>query len=502
MGRPDIARWTFFSALSFFVHLSVVVLWILAEPSDHNLPRIYLHEVVGVPMETRSKARTPQPLERDGHDEGRDEVVPEQEHAEGPTQEATSQPPEQRPPQKGVEAVPAEALEKLAQAEPAQPPEKATKIEPPEEPQRPEPPEPPEPPIPVEEDGTRPTPAEDEAEPQPSTSGAAEEPTEGEPPLTPEEILALPEAQSEEEEQQRLERVLVDGSKVVVLLRTQRITESQNAGAVRRAMRAVPGYELYLGQSAFDPLTDFEWMMARNPNLSSTTTTALMAQLAVDADRAKAAVARIPEKGAGVAWSERGGVATARVTGQPQRKAIRRVGWAVVGSPEPLYLAGPRRWVEETAPGAAGAVDESPIADLLQVRISGEPADLTIATGRMGSLFGSQRSSAPSVEGLLLAMRFDDTDTIAVRLWLRTEDEARRFVGQAQRELERINDNAMARLFDLTTIAGRLEIHQQGPEVTAYARLEPEQTARLLNLVAVMLQRGRAEGSRDSSHSN
>jgi hypothetical protein len=99
-------------------------------------------------------------------------------------------------------------------------------------------------------------------------------------------------------------------------------------------------------------------------------------------------------------------------------------------------------------------------------------------------------------------MRFGDTDTIAVRLWLRNDDEARRFVGQAQRELARINDNAMARLFDLTTIAGSLELHQRGAEVTAYARLDPEQTGRLLNLVAVMMQRGQANGSRGSSHSN
>lgn len=492
MGRPHVARWTLFTALSFFMHLSIVVVWVLSEPSDNNLPRIYLHEVVGVPMETRSKARTPQPIER----EGRDEVLPEREPTEL-SKEITPQRPVEPPPQKGVEAIPAETLEKVAKAVPVPPPEEIVEAEPREEAPQPETAAPT---LPVDEEGTRPNATEEIRPDQSPDAENADSPTEEEEPLTPEEILALPEALPEEE--QRLERVLVDGSKVVVFMRTQRITESQNASAVRRAMRAVPGYKLYLGQSAFDPLTDFEWMMARNPNLSSTTTTALMAQLAVDEDRAKAAVARIPENGASVAWSERGTAATASVTGEPQRSAIRRVGWAVVGSPEPLYLAGPRRWVERTAPGATNLVTESPIAELLQVRIAGEPADLTIATGRMGSLFGPQNASAPSVEGLLLAMRFDESDTVAVRIWLRTDNEARRFVQQARRELVRINDNAMARLFDLTTIAGLLELHQQGPEVTAYARLDPEQTARLLNLVAVMLQRGQANGSRGSSHSN
>lgn len=495
MGRPPITRWSLFTALSFFAHLSFGVVWVLAEPSDHNLPRIYLHEVVGVPVEKQAASKAPQPIERDG----RDKTVPEQEPTEGQSEKTSPQPPVE-PPRKGVEAVPAKALEKVAKAmppPPPPPPEKAIETEPEEEAPQPEPPAPP---LPVNDEGTRPSPTEEETLAESSNTEANDDSSEQEVPLTPEEILALPEALPEEE--QRLERVLVDGSKVVVFMRTQRITESQNANAVRRAMRAVPGYKLYLGQSAFDPLTDFEWMMARNPNLSSTTTTALMAQLAVDADRAKAAVARIPEQGAGVSWSERGTVATASVSGEPQRSAIRRVGWAVIGSPEPLYLAGPRRWVERTAPIAAGLVTESPIAELLQVRIGGEPADLTIATGRMGSLFGPQSASAPSVEGLLLAMRFDESDTVAVRIWLRTDDEARRFVQIAQRELVRINDNAMARLFDLTTIAGRLEIHQQGPEVTAYARLDPEQTSRLLNLVAVILQRGQANGSRGSSHSN
>jgi hypothetical protein len=73
--------------------------------------------------------------------------------------------------------------------------------------------------------------------------------------------------------------------------------------------------------------------------------------------------------------------------------------------------------------------------------------------------------------------------------------EARHFALQARQELAQMGTHPLARLLDMSAMAGRLELHQEGPEVTAWLPLEPAQTSRLLNLVTVLLGRGNAAGT-------
>jgi hypothetical protein len=163
-----------------------------------------------------------------------------------------------------------------------------------------------------------------------------------------------------------------------------------------------------------------------------------------------------------------------------------------------MFTAGPRRLVERMAPQATKLAGESPIAELQEVRVGGQPADLAVAAGRLGPLFGTAERPGPSVEGVLLALRFGEGDEealAAARLWFKTDRDARRFALEAREQLAQMGTHPLARLLDVSAMAGRLELHQQGAEVTAWLPLEPAQASRLLNLVTVLLNRGNATGA-------
>jgi hypothetical protein len=480
MDRRRIARWTLFAALSAAFHLGVGVSWVLAQPSSSYLPRVFLYEVVGVEVADER----PAPADRDGPGAAASKVAAAP--AAAATQAKVAQ--AKRAGRKG--SGPAESVEAVPATRPAEPRETEAPTQAPQEPQDPRPAGPE-----GSESGQEGAAGDEEG------TEAAQDGSEAPPEISPDDLLALPETISSSEPGATgspLSPILVDKARVVVFVRTQRLAQSPNAGALRRVMRAVPGYQLYLGESAFDPLSDFEWMTARNPNLSSTTTTVLVARLAIDGERARAAVEQIPTPGGTVEWSERGDALVGVHGGEAPSRAWQRVGWALAGEPRTIFMAGPRRWVERAAPGATKLASESPVAELQEVRVGGEPADLAVATGRLGALFGTPEHPGPSVEGVLLAMRFGDGDDdalAAARLWFKTDRDARRFALQARQELAQMGDHPLARLLDVSSMAGRLELHQEGAEVTAWLPLEPAQAQRLLGLVTVLLQRGNASGA-------
>ena len=519
MSKPRaIARWTLPVLLSFALHLSGLVVSLVVWPMDVVLPRIRLQEVVGVPVAaegtpaesaTAAEPASPEPVEPVEPEP----VEPEPAEPEPVEPEPTEEPPlseegalalrqtdqgELQNPLEPVEEPQPEELPEESQESPEEeaeePSEEAPEVseeaeEPSEEAEEPseeaeEPSEEAEEPSEEAEE-----PSEGPSDPREASEGEAE----GEAEPMPSELLSLPEEAGSGEQ---LERLLVENSRVVIHLRTTDLTQSPNAVAVRRTMRAVAGYDLYLGSNAFDPLTDFEWMLVRSPNLSVKTQTRLIARAAVSRARARAAVGRIPAEGIGVRWRElEGGVELGRP--ESPRGEWRQVSWAVLGEEaRTLYVAGPRRWVEREVSHPEEVGRGSPLEELESVRINGEPSDLTVVVGRLRSVFAPSGGRASMIQGLILTARFREESVVVARLWFETSEEARRFVLEAQRGLGQLSTHPLARVLDLERLIEQIELHQQEGEVTAWAELDQGQVTRLFGLVTAMLQR---EGMREDA---
>jgi len=328
--------------------------------------------------------------------------------------------------------------------------------------------------LPTHDQGEVSRPEPDPNIPLPEPEQTPVEPSE---PIEPgSEVLALPGPAAEGD----LSSMLVGGATVALLVRTAELSETVHGRPLREAMRNIPGFRLYLGNSGFDPLTDFSWMSLRTPNPASLRSTSLAAELVVDPDRARATISRLTERRT---TSVRPG------DGGPSRGPS--LEWAMPDPPGNILFAGPSDWVREASEDSVTSAARE-MSEMALVEIDGGPADLLVA---VGSPEGSSDSgmfagtSAPSPTAVILAADFvGEQAHVIIRFWFDDEASATRFSERARAEVEGLSRNPLFRLVDLPSLLESLVLSSHEPRVvTASLQLDAIDIRRALILTGLLV---------------
>lgn len=445
--RSQLLRWFGAVGLSALVHLLVFGLAMARMLAMPELPRVEIIPVRGVPASPFAATAPPEP-EAPPPREPEEPAEPEVPRTEG---EARPEPPPEPPvepsaPAGGAELVERDSGERPPQSEPDEPPEEA-----------------------VDQDQDPPS----EGPEQPP----AEETAEAEPPIE----LALPVAIAEGE----LEGV-VDGAKVALLVRTERISSSPHAQPIRRVIRAVPGFGFYMGERAFDPLTDFRWMSVRTPDLRSVVRTLLVAELAIEGARAKATIDRMAPPGEAMSWAAGEGYDLARA---PEKASppVRTLAWAL-RSEGGLLAIGPEPWVG-TAMESPEALTADPLPTLGEITLRGEEPDLVLAADHLELVVELEGEELAGPSTLVMAARFGEPTPIALRAWFETPEQAERFLAAARGQISRAAEHPLAALVDLPAMVESLELRQEDASLIGTVELSASQAERVLRVAAMILRR-------------
>jgi len=277
---------------------------------------------------------------------------------------------------------------------------------------------------------------------------------------------------------------VTDGAKVALLVRTARVAASPQARDIRKLVRSVPGFDLYMGQSAFDPLTDFQWMLIRTPDLSSLTRTIIISELAVDGERAQATLERMAPRGETMRRSTGEGYTLTRAPAgaHPRQRAL---AWATFET-ERLLAIGPSRWVRRTV-RTPEKLTGDPYPALEEVRLRGEEPDLVLAADHVRAALvvdGQELAAPPAV---VLGVWFGDPSTLVARAWFEDPEDASNFIETLQTRLSDLEQHPWARLIDLPRIVSELEIERDGATATGTLFLSAGQTVRVLRLATLLL---------------
>jgi plasmid stabilization system protein ParE len=286
-----------------------------------------------------------------------------------------------------------------------------------------------------------------------------------------------------------LNKLLPDGAQINILVRTAQLAQSPHAAELRQTIRAVPGFELYFGESGFDPLTDFETMLVRTTDLSSLTHTLIVATLAIADERAEATMRRLPQPDQTVSWRRDRENRWTQAHLPPGREG--NLSWAILRDKQNHYLAGPAPWVTHVLEAPTELTEDEATQQLAAVRLDGEPAHLALVTPS-SQLFvapGVPRGQATS--GLLVAAHFGPSPRIVARQWFTDRSTARRFLERLRQRLSSLHRHPLAGLLDVTSLVENVEFHQQDSQVTAYLPLEAAQLRRLLTVAVLILDGGR-----------
>jgi hypothetical protein len=375
---------------------------------------------------------------------------------------------------------------------PAEPPEVVDRSEPPPAPAI-------EPPALAAREPEIPSPAAEPSVPPPSASLEVQPPTEAAPELDgglepaaaatdavdaavdaegEEVLLSLPEALASGDV-----AGTVDGSRIALLVRTARVSSSPQAREVRQVIRAVPGFDLYLGESAFDPLTDFAWMMVNTPDPRSLVRTTVVAGLAVERARARATIDRIAPPGSRMRWTSTAGTDLALAPRTADRRQ-RTLAWASV-TDRGLVLIGPSRWVRETVAEPDRLTGNDPFTALSLVQLGGEEADLVLVADHLEIDVAGDGAGLPMT--LVVAVWFGEPSTLAVRAWFESEDAAEDVTATLNDRLDELERHPLARLIDLPGLVSGLDVARERETVTATLSPTADETVRILRLAVLML---------------
>lgn len=316
---------------------------------------------------------------------------------------------------------------------------------------------------------------EDESEPSEAT-GDSEEATSDE---SAEPMLELPESLAAGE----LEGV-TDGAKVALLVRTARVAASPQARDIRKLVRSVPGFGLYMGESAFDPLTDFNWMLVRTPNLRSETQTIIISEPA-DVDRVPATLERLAPRGESMRRTEGEGYTLHKVPATANQRQ-RSLSWATFET-EGLLAIGPSGWVRR-ATRSPEELTGDPYPSLEEVRLRGEEPDLVLAADHVEAALvvdGRELAAPPTV---VLGVWFGEPSTLVARAWFENPEAAVLFIETLRGRLNELDQHPWARLIDLPRITRELEIERDGAAATGTLVLTAAQMVRILRLATLLLR--------------
>lgn len=288
----------------------------------------------------------------------------------------------------------------------------------------------------------------------------------------------------------------VDGSRIALLVRTARVSSSPQAREIRQVIRSVPGFDLYLGESAFDPLTDFRWMMVRTPDPRSLVRTMMVAELAVEGARARATIDRIAPRGERMRWVSGEGYHVAHAPSTADRSQ-RTLAWAAIEEGGVLAI-GPARWVRE-ALVAPERLTGDPLPALTEVQLEGNEPDLVLVADHLELVVVMDGQELPAPTGLVLAMWFGEPSTLVIRAWFESDAAAESFAGGLQARLDDLGQHPWARLIDLPRLVSGLEIQREGEVMTAELSLSAGETVRVLRLAVLLLRGGESSPSSDAA---